>query len=94
MEPIYSCCKSENSVTLNNCSVTGSWFSTDDTISNITVNGGCFSQNPAGCTQSTMVNISTGQPYCNPFILPGIPQILTPATVTLKGVEKRLCNGN
>ena len=74
------------SITLNNCNVTGSWFSTDGS-SHIKVNGGCFFQNPAGCTQNTMVNINTGQPYCNPFIPSGYPQNLSPATVTLNGVN-------
>jgi len=76
-----------SSITLNNCNVTGSAFSTTDTLSDITVNGGCFFQNPSGCTQNTMINISTGQPYCNPFIPPGFPQNLSPATVTFNGVN-------
>jgi hypothetical protein len=74
-------------VILNNCSVTGSGFSTSDALSSITVNGGCFYQNPSGCTQGTMINISTGQPYCNPFIPPGYPQNHTPSTVTFNGVN-------
>ncbi|MDB5285042.1 MAG: hypothetical protein JWO06_4117 [Bacteroidota bacterium] len=73
-------------ITLNNCKVTGSWFSTDG-ASDIMVNGGCFYQNPSGCTENTMVNINTGQPYCNPFIPGGFPQNLTPVTVTFNGVN-------
>ena len=73
-------------ITLNNCSVTGSWFSTD-AQSHITVNGGCFFKNPTGCTGNNMVNVTTGQPDCNPFIPPGYPQNLSPATVTFNGVN-------
>jgi hypothetical protein len=74
-------------IVLNNCNVHGSTFSTVDMQSHITVNGGCFFQNPAGCTNSIMINWATGQPYCNPFIPQGFPQILTPATITLNGVN-------
>jgi carbonic anhydrase/acetyltransferase-like protein (isoleucine patch superfamily) len=80
-------------VVLNNCSVYGSMFSTSDGLSNITVNGGCFFANPTGCTQATMVNVTTGQPYCNPFIPPGFPQNLTPTTVTFVGVNSNCITG-
>jgi hypothetical protein len=80
-------------VILNNCGVTGSAFSTTDTTSHITVNGGCFYQNPAGCTPNTMVNITTGQPYCNPFIPAGFPKNLTPATVAFVGVNNNCTAG-
>jgi len=76
-----------STITLNNCNVTGSAFSTADTQSRINVNGGCFFQNPLGCTPATMVNVTTGQPYCNPFIPPGFPQNLSPATITFNGVN-------
>jgi len=76
-----------SSITLNNCDVTGSAFSTTDALSHITVNGGCFFQNPAGCTMNTALNMVTGQPYCNPFVQPGFPEILSPATITLNGVN-------
>jgi hypothetical protein len=56
--------------TLNNCKVYGSAFSTTDALSHITVNGGCFFQNPTGCTGNNMINLATGQPNCNPFIPP------------------------
>ena len=72
--------------TLNNCNITGSWFSTDG-ASHINVNGGCFFANPTGCTQNTMVNINTGRPNCNPFIPAGFPQNLSPTTVTFNGVN-------
>lgn len=78
---------------LNNCSVTGSWFNTADTLSHITVNGGCFFQNPSGCTEDNMINIITGQPYCNAFIPAGFPQNLTPSTVTFNGVNNNCTNG-
>jgi hypothetical protein len=80
-------------IVLNNCTVTGSAFSTTDAQSRITVNGGCFYSNPSGCTQSTMVNISTGQPYCNPYIPPGFPQNLSPAAVTFNGVNSDCVTG-
>src|ERR1043165_182803 len=76
-----------SSITLNNCNVTGSMFSTTDAQSHITVNGGCFFQNPSGCSQNNMVNISTGLPHCNPFIPAVFPQNLTPAGVTFNGVN-------
>ncbi len=82
-----------STMTLNNCHVTGSEFSTVDAQSHITVNGGCFFQNPSGCTENTMVNINTGQPFCNPFIPPGFPQNLTPATVTFNGVNSNCIEG-
>ena len=81
-----------SSITLNNCSVTGSWFSTIDTISHIAVNGGCFYQNPTGCTQNTMVNVSTGVPNCNPFIPPGFPRNQSPANVLFNGVNTNCTN--
>jgi hypothetical protein len=51
------------------------------------VNGGCFFQNPTGCTGNNMINLATGQPNCNPFIPPGFPQNLSPAAVTFNGVN-------
>jgi hypothetical protein len=80
-------------VILNNCNIYGSMFSTSDALSSITVNGGCFFANPTGCTQATMVNITTGQPYCNPFIPPGFPQNLSPATVMFVGVNNNCVTG-
>jgi hypothetical protein len=80
-------------IVLNNCNVYGSWFSTSDDVSSITVNGGCFFQNPAGCTQATMVNIATGQPNCNPFIPAGYPQNKTPTTVIFNGVNYNCTKG-
>jgi hypothetical protein len=80
-------------VILNNCNVYGSMFRTADALSSINVNGGCFFANPSGCTQATMVNITTGQPYCNPFIPAGFPQNLTPATVTFVGVNSNCVTG-
>jgi hypothetical protein len=82
-----------SSIVINNCKVTGSAFSTTDALSHITVNGGCFFQNPAGCTQATMINIATGQPYCNPFIPPGFPQNLSPSAVTFNDVSTNCITG-
>jgi hypothetical protein len=82
-----------STITLDNCKVYGSAFNTGPAPSHITVNGGCFFQNPAGCTANTMVNIATGQPYCNPFIPAGFPQILTPATITLNSVNNNCTTG-
>lgn len=76
-----------STIELNNCSVTGSAFNTTDAQSHITVNGGCFFPNPSGCNGSNMININTGQPYCNPFVQAGMPQNLTPSTVTFNGVN-------
>ena len=74
-------------IILNNCNVTGSAFSTVDTLSHITVNGGCFIENPEGCDGSNMIDWVTGQPFCNPFIPKGPPQLLTPSTIILNGVD-------
>ena len=82
-----------STITLNNCNITGSAFSTTDAPSHITVNGGCFFSNPTGCTMNTALNMTTGQPNCNPFIPPGFPQILTPAAVTLNGVNNNCTTG-
>ncbi|MDD5570646.1 MAG: T9SS type A sorting domain-containing protein [Bacteroidales bacterium] len=81
-----------STIILNDCNVYGSWFSTTDAPSHITVNNGCFFQNPAGCTMNTALNWTTGQPYCNPFIPSGFPQILTPASITLNGVNSNCVN--
>lgn len=80
-------------IILNNCNIHGSLFRTTDTVSSITVNAGCFFANPSGCTQSTMINWTTGQPYCNPFIPPGFPQNLSPTTVTFNGVNSNCVTG-
>ncbi len=82
-----------SNIVINNCKVTGSAFSTTDALSHITVNGGCFFQNPTGCTQATMINIATGQPYCNPFIPSGFPQNLSPSAVTFIGVSTNCITG-
>lgn len=74
-------------ITLNNCKITGSALSTTDTSSHITVNGGCFLQNPSGCTENDMVDLATGVPFCNPFVPPGYPQNLSPASVMFNGVN-------
>lgn len=82
-----------SSIVLNNCMVTGSLFSTMDSQSDITVNGGCFFANTAGCDYSTMVNITTGQPNCNPFVPAGFPQNQSPSTVTFNGVNNNCVTG-
>jgi hypothetical protein len=82
-----------SSITLNDCLVYGSSFSTTDALSSITVNGGCFFENPTGCTQATMIDWNTGQPLCNPFIPAGFPQNLSPATVSLIGVDYNCVTG-
>lgn len=76
-----------STVILNNCNVTGSVFSTSDSLSSITVNGGCFFETPSGCTQAAMVDITTEQPYCNPFIPAGFPQNLSPLNVSFNDVN-------
>jgi hypothetical protein len=83
----YITASNNSTIQLNNCSVTGSVFQTTDAQSRITVNGGCFFANPAGCTQGSCLDFATGKPRCNPFIPAGFPQILTPATTTLNGVR-------
>ena len=82
-----------SSIVLNNCKVTGSLFSTMDSQSEITVNDGCFFANTAGCSYSTMVNIGSGQPNCNPFIPAGFPQNQSPSTVTFNNVNNNCVTG-
>jgi len=89
----YITAANNSSIILNNCYVTGSEFRTTDALSRITVNGGCFFANPSGCTESVMVNITTGQPYCNPFIPAGLPQNLTPVAITFNGVNDNCVTG-
>lgn len=76
-----------SSIIFNNCDIIGSLFTAMDMTSDITVNNGCFYENPIGCTPATMVNISTGQPYCNPFSQPGYPQIMSVGAVNLNNVD-------
>ncbi len=82
-----------SSIVLNNCKVIGSTFSTTDSQSDITVNGGCFFENTSGCNYSNMIDIASGQPNCNPFIPSGFPQNLSPLTVTFNGVNNNCITG-
>jgi hypothetical protein len=61
-------------VVLTDSKVHGSLFHVRDTGSSISIKGGVFYENPAGCTESTMVNVATGRPKCNPFRAPGKPR--------------------
>jgi Repeat of unknown function (DUF5648) len=65
---------SDARVTITGSNIYGSLLNARDAASAIGISGGAFHANPAGCTQDTMVNISTGQPQCNPFRPPGFPQ--------------------
>ena len=76
-----------SSIVFNNCDIVGSLFTVMDAASNITVNNGCFYENPNGCTPATMLNITTGQPFCNPFSQPGYPQIMSVGPVNLNNVS-------
>ncbi|MEO8755974.1 MAG: hypothetical protein ABI624_25220, partial [Casimicrobiaceae bacterium] len=73
---------SDASVAIANSNVYGSLLNARDAASAIAISGGTFQANPAGCTQDTMVNISTGQPQCNPFRPPGLPQRTGPGKIT------------
>lgn len=72
-------------VTISNSSIYGSLLHARDPASVIAISGGAFHENPTGCTQNTMVNISTGQPKCNPFRPPGLPQATGDGKVTCVG---------
>ena len=61
-------------VSISGSRIHGTLFHTRDSGSNISIEGGSFEENPARCTQATMVNIATGQPKCNPFRPPGMPR--------------------
>ncbi|HEY8033811.1 MAG TPA: hypothetical protein VIF02_15930 [Methylocella sp.] len=65
----------------------GTLFHTRDSGSNISIEGGSFEENPARCTQATMVNIATGQPKCNPFRPPGMPRAEGAGKVECAGTE-------
>lgn len=75
-------------VTISNSNIYGSFFHARDAGSTIAISGGAFHENPSGCTQSTMVDISTGQPKCNPFRPPGLPQSTGAGKVTCVGTTR------
>lgn len=75
-----------SNITMNYCSITGSLIEAADPGSTITLNHPCFYPNPSGCTENTMVNITTGLPNCNPFHPAGPP--------TTTGSGKIITNGN
>ena len=63
----------------------GTLFHARDSSSDIFIDGGRFFDNPAGCTQATMLNIASGQPKCNPFRATGGPRSTGPGKVKCTG---------
>jgi hypothetical protein len=74
-------------VSIDDSKIYGTLFHARDSGSNISIEGGKFYANPAGCTPATMVNIATGQPKCNPFMGPGLPRSASVGKVECAGTE-------
>jgi hypothetical protein len=74
-------------VSITDSKIHGTLFHARDSDSNISIEGGSFEENPARCTQATMVNIATGQPKCNPFRPPGLPRSAGAGKVECAGTE-------
>ena len=71
-----------SNLTFNDCDIYGSRFTASDNSSSINVNNSCLYENPESCHPNTMINIATGQPFCNPFNKPGFPKIESIGPVT------------
>jgi hypothetical protein len=74
-------------VSIADSKIYGTLFHARDSGSNISIEGGSFYENPANCTQATMVNIATGQPRCNPFRTSGLPRSAGAGKVECAGTE-------
>ncbi|MGH6847490.1 MAG: hypothetical protein ACREC0_08645 [Methylocella sp.] len=74
-------------VSIAGSKIHGTLFQARDSGSNISIEGGSFYENPAHCTPSTMVDIATGQPKCNPFSAPGLPHSAGVGKVECAGTE-------
>jgi hypothetical protein len=74
-------------VSIADSKIHGTLFHARDSDSIISIEGGSFDENPARCTQATMVNIATGQPKCNPFRPPGLPRSAGAGKVECAGTE-------
>jgi hypothetical protein len=72
-------------VVISGSEIHGTHFLARDPGSTIAIDGDAFYANPAGCTPAKMVNITTGQPNCNPFRPPGMPQKAGPGRITCSG---------
>ena len=72
-------------VTIADSKIFGALFRTRDSVSKISVQGGAFYDNPSGCTPSSMVEIATGQPKCNPFRTPGPPSSMGAGAIECTG---------
>jgi hypothetical protein len=74
-------------VTIADSKIYGTLFHARDSVSNISIKGGSFYENPARCSKATMVNIATGQPNCNPFRTPGMPRTAGVGKIECVGTE-------
>ncbi len=74
-------------VSIADSKIHGTLFHARDSVSNISIKGGSFYENPARCSKATMVNIATGQPHCNPFRTPGMPRTAGAGKVECAGTE-------
>jgi hypothetical protein len=72
-------------VSIADSRIHGGLFHARDSDSHISIERGTFYENPAQCSQATMVNIATGQPNCNPFRTPGLPRLAGPGKVECAG---------
>ena len=72
-------------IRLTSSRITGSLFDARDAASSIVITGGSFANNPGGCTANAMVDVSTGQPLCDPFRPPGPPTRTGAGPVTCSG---------
>lgn len=69
-------------VQITSSPIYGTLFFSSSASSTIAIYNSSFNNNPTGCTQSNMINISTGQPQCNPFRPSGAPAKMGPGQVT------------
>jgi hypothetical protein len=72
-------------IQINNSRVVGSLLDAQAPASTIQITGGSFADNPSGCTPAMMVDLTTGQPLCNPYRPAGSPQRTGSGTVSCSG---------
>lgn len=77
-------------VNITGSQIHGSQFLAISTGSTIAISNSAFFANPSGCTQGTMVNMTTGEPQCNPFRPPGMPTKAGSGQVTCQNTSN--CN--
>lgn len=73
-------------ITLRDSAIYGALLHARSPQASITIIGGRFYPNPSGCSPSVMVEISTGQPRCNPFRAGGVPTAQGSGQITCTNV--------